>query len=98
MPNDKYRELAVKLHNLKIIEGLDSVSICLPAPPRKVQQDEIPRTVHIELVGDNLSIYLTEKSKSKYGHGGATNAGGIYNGPIVWLKGVIDYDKPPDEQ
>lgn len=92
MDKERYRELAVKLWATKVAEGIERIEATLDNGPIKdTRGNTVPSSVTILIEKSKLSI--TRKTASG-GLGGTT----IYVGPMLWLKGTIDYDKPMDEQ
>lgn len=91
------REIAVKLNAFSVIEGGIRASITVPWDDFKVKtyngSDTRSGVVTMSIKDDNLIVTHHER--------GTPDTTGarveIYRGPIKWLKGVRDYDKPIEE-
>lgn len=89
--NEKLRELAVKLYNFKVIEGLQECEAVLPWQRPDKDGNPVPCEAVITIHHDSLTIIVmngTYDSKKI----------SVYDGPVKWLKGIVDYEVPLDER
>jgi hypothetical protein len=101
LDKDHLRELAVKMHGFLVIEGLSSMTIerdwgTYAFKTYNGGTDPKEATAHIEIKNGRCLVTIAPK-------GVVLNKPGaqkvmVYNGPVKWLKGVVDYEVPADER
>lgn len=102
MDKEKLRSVAVKLHGFKVIEGLGSCTIEIPWEDIPVidsyGKDTGKSNQGVVEINISEANHLRIIHRRKGRHNPTTNRKVIYDGPILWLKGVVDYDPPEEDR
>lgn len=84
---ERVRELSIRLRNFQVCESMDNITAELRSDDGDSQGAGVLYTVALK--GSRLTItYNRDRDRTIT----------LYSGPIDWLKGSINYDKPLDDQ